>query len=475
MSKSNSSKSGGAGRGPATLAAAEAVPAVQEMEGPSAGGEPGGVARKRRAFSNAERAAAVEAVRREGQAAVARRLGIPKQTLWWWVHRLDFAALVEDKAKEEPAATRPAATSTEAAPVNEPAPTATARPTRSTARARVARSYSPTQVAQALDRVAEVGLRPTSKELGISRNALRDWERKVEKAAKGEGVAPTSGPDPKSIEERRDASILAEWRKQQGLGPSQIRNQLRRAGVKVSVHTVRRVMEDAGYRPPKVERRDHTGEYEAVRPNQLWHMDFVHRFIHGQKAFILAIIDDYSRFVTGWALDDAERADAVITAFEGAVGRYGKPEAVMSDGGSAFWAWKGSSRFTRILEEYGIDQVVATTPELNGKSEVFNANLQKELFNRVTFTDLGDLRRQLGPHFSWYNHHRTHHALGGLLVPADRFYGRVEEVLSRIEAGGGVPDAADLSLRTLDLFKVVSRRGKPEIWLMGRKIFESEG
>ena len=325
MSKSKSSKSGEPGRGPATLAAAEPVPAVQEMEGPSAGGEPVAVARKRRAFSNAERAAAVEAVRREGQTAVARRLGIPKQTLWWWVHRLDFAALVADKAKEEPAAARPAATSTEAAPVNEPAPTATARPTRSTTRGRVARSYSPTQVAQALDRVAEVGLRPTSKELGISRNALRDWERKVEKAAKGEGVAPTSGPDPKSIEERRDASILAEWRKQQGLGPSQIRNQLRRAGVKVSVHTVRRVMEDAGYRPPKVERRDHTGEYEAVRPNQLWHMDFVHRFIHGQKAFILAIIDDYSRFVTGWALDDAERADAVITAFEGAVGRYGVP------------------------------------------------------------------------------------------------------------------------------------------------------
>jgi hypothetical protein len=144
----------------------------------------------------------------------------------------------------------------------------------------------------------------------------------------------------------------------------------------------------------------------------------------------------------------------------------------MSDGGSAFWAWKGSSRFTRVLEEYGIDQLVATTPELNGKSEVFNANLQKELFNRVTFTDLGDLRRQLGPHFHWYNHHRTHHALGGLLVPADRFYGRVDEVLARIEAGGGAPDTLDLTLRTLDLFRVVSHRGKPEIWLMGRKIFD---
>ena len=30
---------------------------------------------------------------------------------------------------------------------------------------------------------------------------------------------------------------------------------------------------------------------------------------------------------------------------------------------------------------------------------------------------------------------RTHHALGGLLVPADRYFGRADEVLARIEAG----------------------------------------
>jgi len=153
-------------------------------------------------------------------------------------------------SRAEPAAAeRPAVTSTEAEPAAEPAPTATARPTRGTARARVARSYSPTQVAQFLDRVAEACLRPASTELGISRNAFRDWGRNVKKAARGEGVAPTRGPEPRIVEERRDASILAEWRNQQGLGPSQIRNQLRRNGVTVSVHPVRRVMEDAGYRP----------------------------------------------------------------------------------------------------------------------------------------------------------------------------------------------------------------------------------
>ena len=430
---------------------------------------------ERRVYSAAEKAAAVRAAGGEGLCAAGRRLGVAKSTLWQWVHA---AAACGDGAEAGPAGVSSVAAQP-ASPVPRPAePRVPVEPptpaSRATARPRVAKVYTPSQIAQALERVAAIGVRPAAKELGISRNALRDWERKAAKAAKGEGPAPTSGPDPKTVEERRDAAVLAEWRKQQGLGPSQIRNQLRRAGIKVSVQTVRRVMEDAGYRPPKVERREHTKDYEAVRPGQLWHLDFLHRFVHGQKVFVLAIIDDFSRFVTGWALDDAERADAVIAAFEAAVARYGKPEAVMSDGGSAFWSWKGSSRFTRLLEEYGVDQIVATTPELNGKSEVFNANLQKELFNRVMFTDLGDLRRQLGPHFHWYNHHRTHHALGGLLVPADRFCGRVDEVLARIEAGGGAPDALDLALRTLDLFRVVSHRGKAEIWLMGRRIFDAK-
>ena len=420
---------------------------------------------KIRQYTSEEKTSATARALVVGSRAASLETGIPWGTLSCWVLKAHRAAgkVVAPMPEAAPAPSPVAA-------VPRPVVAASARSTR--ARARVAKAYTPSEIAAALERVDAIGVRPASAELGISRNALRDWERKVAKAARGEGPAPTSGPDPKTVEAQRDAAILTEWHKQQGLGPSQVRNQLRRAGIKVSTQTVRRVMEEAGYRPPKVERRDHTGSYEALRPNQLWHMDFVHRYIHGQKVFLLALIDDFSRFVTGWALDDAERADAVITAFEGAVMRHGRPEAVMHDGGSAFWAWKGSSRFTRILEEYGVDQIHASVPQLNGKSEVFNANIQKELFDRVTFTDVADLRRRLGPHFSWYNHHRTHHALGGLLVPSDRFYGRVDEVMARIEAGGGAPDALDLGARTLDLFRVVSHRGNPEIWLMGRKILD---
>jgi transposase InsO family protein len=311
-----------------------------------------------------------------------------------------------------------------------------------------------------------------AKRFGVSRFSVRKWREQVEQAARGLAPAPTAGPAPSDVEAQRDAEILAEWKRHPGLGPSQIRNQLRRSGVRVSVHTARRVMEAAGYRPPKVERVPHDQRYEAVRPNQMWHIDFVHRHIHRAGVFVLILIDDHSRFVVGHGSDDVERADTVITTFEEAVRRHGKPEAVMHDRGAAFWSWRGVSRFTALLTELGVDQVVAEHKEHNGKVEVFNANLHKELFDVHRFYDLAEMRRRLAAHLHWYNHARTHHALGGLLVPADRYFGRAHEVLARIEAGAGrdLSDGVELRDRCLELFKVTSRDGVPEVWLMGQRL-----
>jgi transposase InsO family protein len=294
----------------------------------------------------------------------------------------------------------------------------------------------------------------------------------VKRAAKGEGPSPTSGPSTSEIEAKRDAEILDEYKTHPGLGPSQVRNQLRRRGIKVSVTTTRRVMEGAGYRPPKVERKKHDRRYNAVRPNHMWHLDFVQRYIGKSSTFTLILIDDHSRFVVGHGVDDAERADMVIDTFEQAVARHGRPELVMHDKGGAFWSWRGISRFTSLLTEMGIDQVVAEQKEWNGKVEVFNANLHKELFDKQRFYDVGEMRRRLEAHLRWYNNSRTHHALGGLLVPADRYFGRAAEVLARIEAGAGreIGDGVELRERCLELFKVVSKDGVPEVWLLGQRL-----
>ena len=417
-----------------------------------------------RRYTTEERQAAITLALKLGPAATSQELGISKGTLSCWTHkaRLGEPGYAVDAAPGSP-------------PTPAPEPAAPVRPAAAPTSRKVARVYTPSEKARALELAAKNGVTSASKQLGISRFSLYEWRRRVRLAAEGKGDSPTSGPDPADIEVQRDKEILDLWHTHPGLGPSQIKNQLRRQGVKVAVNTVRRVMEEAGYRPPKIKRDAHAERYEAVRPNHMWHLDFVHRHINRTNTFTLILIDDHSRFVVGHGVDDAERADMVVDTFTEAVQRHGKPEAVMNDKGSAFWSWRGIARFTALLTELGVDQVIAEHKEWNGKVEVFNANLAKELLDVQRFYDLGEMKRRLGSHLHWYNHRRTHHALGGLLVPADRYYGRVEEVLARIEAGAGAgvhTDLLDLRDRALELFKVVSRDGKPEVWLLGQPLLE---
>jgi len=416
--------------------------------------------KKRQSYTKEQREAVLADVPTIGVSATARKHGEPQTSVSGWLRARSREGLTVPAARRE---TPP----TPVTPTPRETPAATRTPS-----SRVAKTYTPSQKAVVLEDAAKDGVTSASKKHGISRFSIYDWQRRVKKAAAGEGPSPTSGPAPKDIEEQRDTEILGEWKTHPGLGPSQIVNQLRRNGIKVSVHTARRVMQDAGYRPPKVERQKHDRRYQAVRPNHLWHLDFVQRYIGKVSTFTLILIDDCSRYVVGHGVDDAERADMVVSTFEEATAKHGRPERVMHDKGSAFWSWRGISRFTGLLTEMGIDVVVAEHKEWNGKVEVFNANLHKELFDAHRFYDVAEMRRRLEAHVHWYNHARTHHALGGLLVPADRYYGRVAEVLARIEAGAGreVGDGIELRERCLELFKVISRGGAPEVWLLGQKL-----
>ena len=445
----------------------------------------------RRSYTKEQRAAAVADVPALGVIEAAKKHGVSQTCVSRWA--ADAGVRRETAAARPSSARRPKETARRArskpkpepkvAPAHEskreePVATTAEAPARRTLKSRVAKLYTPSQKAEILEYAATHGITEASKKFGVSRFAVYAWHRKVAKAATGDGPSPTTGPAPKDLEAQRDKEILDEWHRHPGLGPSQIKNQLRRKSIKVSVNTARRVMEDAGYRPPKVERKPHDQVYEATRPNHLWHLDFVQRNIHRANTFTLILIDDYSRYVVGHGVDEgAERADFVIAAFEEAVARHGRPEMVMNDKGSAFWSWKGVSRFTALLTELGIDQIEAQQKEWNGKVEVFNANLHKELFDAHRFYDLAEMRRRLAAHLHWYNHARTHHALGGLLVPADRYYGRVEEVLARIEAGAGrdVNDLLDLRERCLELFKVTSKGGVAEVWLLGQRLLELPG
>ncbi len=344
------------------------------------------------------------------------------------------------------------------------------------------RRYSPAVKAQILEDARDTSVDEAATKHGCSAWSIYEWRKQQKRAAKAthrikaedQGASEPDEPVPAdTTQEERQRLILQMWRQQPGLGPSQIRNQLKRKGFKASVNTVRTIMEEHGYVQPRTRRREHTGRYEAIRPLQLYHLDFCHFHVHRQKQCLLLILDDYSRFIPGWTLLKSEHAAGVLDALEKTVNRYGRPEAVMTDRGGAFHAWRGLSQFERQLEEYGIDHYLAKEPQVNGKAEALMATVQKELIRQVEFTDLADAQRQITRWVLFYNYRRTHHGLGGLLVPADRFHGWEQETLKRIEQGHGA-DFQDLlspEERGLELFKVVSEAGQPAIYLMGRKVF----
>jgi len=332
-------------------------------------------------YSPSEREQACLKAETVGPTAAGKELGIPSGTIAYWQNKARHQVSAQQSAglpSPEPA--RDSAKSVEGKLVTAALAELGFTPSKQTPKG-VAKVYTPSERARALEFAAAEGVTAAAKKFGITRFSIYSWQRRAALHASGEiAESPVVGSD----EDRgavRDARILKEWKAHPGLGPSQVRNQLRRQGFKVSLHTVRCTLEKNGYVTPKVRRQDgtHNQRYEAVRPNCLWHLDFLHRHIHKQKIYTLLILDDWSRFIVGGAIWDGERVAAVQETFLNAVNRHGKPAMAMSDGGSAFYAWKGLGAFTRLLEELEIDQIIASIPQSNGKLEVLNANIQVEL------------------------------------------------------------------------------------------------
>lgn len=430
-----------------------------------------------RQYTPSERLQALNRAREVGPRAAGKELGISSGTIGYWQHReRQREPMVANKSSQDAASGESSGPASPAEMTSTPA-TSTGPETASQTKSRekpVAKVYTPSERARAVEYAAAEGVSAAAEKFGISRFSIYDWRRRTKLHAEGKVTSsPVVGNDADHAA-MRDRRILAEWKSHPGLGPSQVRNQMRRQGLKVSVHTVRCVLEENGYMAPKVRREAvHDQYYEAVRPNHLWHLDFLHRFVHKQKIYALLVIDDYSRFIVGGALWDGERVAAAQETFLAAVNRHGKPEKVMSDGGSAFYAWKGVGAFTRLVDELEVDQLVAEIPQVNGKLEVLNANIQKELFDKETFLDLGEAQRRFSAWISFYNFRRTHHSLGGLLVPADRYFGRADEVIAYIEAGrspDGIGEPLPPGERLLDLFRITSHRGQVEVYLLGQRI-----
>ncbi len=151
--------------------------------------------------------------------------------------------------------------------------------------------------------------------------------------------------------------------------------------------------------------------------------------------YLVAFLDDNSRYVVSFGLYPHQKADIVLEALELGISRYSRPTEVLSDQGRQYFAWRGTCDFQKRLKKLGIRHVVARAhhPQTVGKCERFWKTLQEELWSRVMLKDLEDARTRLSHFVAHYNHFRCHQSLDGL-TPADRYFGAASEVKSALEA-----------------------------------------
>jgi transposase InsO family protein len=235
------------------------------------------------------------------------------------------------------------------------------------------------------------------------------------------------------------AAILELKKSHPSMGPAQLRAQLKRfKGWRLSLKAIARVLRNAGYELVHRGSRPKGPEpirFEAPRRNALWQADYAEVRVHDERLHVLVVLDDFSRFVVGFALADAPTSKVATETLMAAIARHGKPEAVRTDRGGAFVAAAKDGDFARFLEAELIDHVRghAYSPRGGGKVEASIKTLRRELWDIGEFADRHEALRRLSSFFDEYNHRRAHMGIDGL-TPADRFFGRADRVLAAIDA-----------------------------------------
>lgn len=145
------------------------------------------------------------------------------------------------------------------------------------------------------------------------------------------------------------------------------------------------------------------------RPNQVWASDICYVPMARGFAYLVAIIDWYSRKVLAWRLSNTLDSDFCVEALEEALQRFGTPEIFNTDQGAQFT----SEAFTGMLRQAGV--VIS----MDGKGRWIDNVFVERLWRSVKYEDvylkayesLPQLRVGLGEYFHFFNRERRHQSL----------------------------------------------------------------
>lgn len=311
--------------------------------------------------------------------------------------------------------------------------------------AKATRSLTPEQRLLILDTWQRSGLpaRDFSTIVGVSHHTLYAWKRRFEEhgpAGLTDGATKRQVRRSKLPESTKRAIVMLkqanpEW------GCQRISDVLYRGpGLPASATAVTRVLKEAGYVTEEhatKPHRDHVRRFERARPNQLWQTDLFTFVLKRQnrRVYLVAFMDDHSRFIVGYGLHASQSAALVLEVFRAAIASCGAPEEVLTDNGTQYVTWRGTSQFAKECGNRGVRHIVASPRRAQtlGKIERFWGTMWRECIESAIFIDLADARTRVGLFIDHYNFRRPHQGIEGL-APADRFFGASSQVLETLKA-----------------------------------------
>jgi transposase InsO family protein len=278
--------------------------------------------------------------------------------------------------------------------------------------------------------------------VGVSKHTLYAWQRRfVAEGPAGLVEQPRGAPKGSKLPDLTRRTILMLKTAHPDWGCERISDMLWRGpALPASPSAVARVLHEAGYELEETPTRPHppaVRRFERARPNELWQTDLFTFLLKRQnrRVYLVAFMDDHSRFITSYGLHAAQSASLVIEVLRAGVTGYGPPQEILTDNGAQYVTWRGKSAFAKELEQRGIRQIVASPrrPQTLGKIERFWGTLWRELIETAIFLDLEDARRRIGLFIDYYNFQRTNQGIDGL-VPADRFFAAASSVFQALQA-----------------------------------------
>jgi putative transposase len=145
-----------------------------------------------------------------------------------------------------------------------------------------------------------------------------------------------------------------------------------------------------------------------IRSNQVWSADITYVKLLNGFAYLVAIIDWYSRYVLRWVLSNTLDSCFCVECLKDAL-QYRKPDIFNTDQGSQFT----SQDFTSVLLDAGI------SVSMDGRGRVFDNIFVERLWRTVKYEDIyikgydtiPATREGLTKYFEFYNTERYHESL----------------------------------------------------------------